>query len=123
MRRAALRWRRAVAKAHRNLRRTFKASAILPKQDRECCGHKREIYPRAVQGEIRDRDKEQRKQRNSRHSGDSSYQLNSPVSGRFNLRFSLCPPASQVLIDLEQSYKLLRLGVSEYECVRDPAKI
>jgi hypothetical protein len=49
-----------------------------PEQDRECCGHKHEIYPRAVQGEIRDRDKEQRKQRNSRHSGDSSYQLNSP---------------------------------------------
>ena len=42
-----------------------------PEQDRECCGHNHEIYPRAVQGEIHDGDKEQRKQRNSRHSGDS----------------------------------------------------
>jgi len=53
-----------------------------PEQDRECCGHKHEIYPRAVQGEIHDSDKEQRKQRNSRHSGDSCYQLNSPVPQR-----------------------------------------
>jgi hypothetical protein len=75
------------------VRRRSRRPQSPPEQDRECCGHNHEIYPRGVLGEIHDGDKEQRKQRNSRQSGNSCYQLNSPVEGRLNLRFSLCPPS------------------------------
>ena len=65
------------------------------KEDRECCGHNHEIEPHTVQAENHDANKQQRKNENPRRSSDRRYQLKSPIEGRFNLRFSLCPRLSR----------------------------
>jgi len=55
------------------------------KEDRESCGHNHEIEPRAVQAEIHDGDKEQRKHENPRYSCNCCDQLKSPAEVRFRV--------------------------------------
>jgi hypothetical protein len=54
-------------------------SQPAPEQHGKCRGHNQEIYPRVIEAEVHDGEKEQRKQWNSRYSGHRCYQLNSPA--------------------------------------------
>jgi len=74
-----------VASAHRMRAPHSRAPQSARQEDRECCSHNHEIEPRAVQAEIHDGNKEQRKHENPRCSCDLCYQLKSPVEARFRV--------------------------------------
>jgi hypothetical protein len=86
MRLAALRCGGGLRPEHTAIRAPHsRAPQSARKENRDCCGHNHEIEPRAVQAEIHDGNKEQRKHENPRYSCDRCYQLKSPVEARFRV--------------------------------------
>jgi hypothetical protein len=74
-----------VARAHCNARPTFKGYAVRPiRRSRVLRSLPRDRAARAVQAEIHDGNKEQRKHENPRYSCDHCYQLKSPVASRMS---------------------------------------